>query len=65
MNDEPLNIALLEAALKAKISESTDKAVVLKIDSRVSHGRVVEVMDIAKGAGAKRLVFSTQPAADK
>ena len=61
LNDEPVDVSLLAAALGMKLQESTEKAVVLKADSRVSHGTVVEVMDIVKGAGAKRLVVSTKP----
>lgn len=60
LNDEPVDMALLGAALKEKLRDSEDKAVVLKADSRVSHGTVVEVMDIMKGAGAKRMVISTK-----
>ena len=62
LNDEPINAARLPAALKDKLMENDDKAVILKADSRVSHGSVVEIMDIVKGAGARRLVVSTQPA---
>lgn len=61
LNDEPVDGALLEAAIAGKLAESEDKAVVLKADSRVSHGAVVGVMDILKGAGARRLTISTEP----
>jgi len=61
LNDEPVDMSLLAAALGMKLQESTEKAVVLKADSRVTHGTVVQVMDIVKGAGAKRLVVSTKP----
>ena len=61
LNDEPLDAGLLAAALKDKLLESDEKAVILKADSRVTHGDVVEIMDIVKGAGARRLVVSTQP----
>ena len=61
VNDEPVDLALLPAALKNKLGEHEDKAVVLKADSRVTHGAVVEVMDIVKSAGALRLVVSTKP----
>ena len=61
LNDEPVDVALLAAALGMRLQESTEKVVVLKADSRVSHGAVVEVMDILKGAGVKRLVVSTKP----
>ncbi len=61
LNDEPVDVSLLGAALKQKFEGSTDRGVVLKADSRVTHGVVVEVMDVIKGAGATRLVVSTQP----
>ena len=61
VNDEPVDGALLGAALADMLANDPEKAVVLKADSRVSHGAVVEVLDIVKGAGARRLVFSTEP----
>jgi biopolymer transport protein ExbD len=60
-NDEPVDVALLGAALSQKLAETDDKSVVLKADARVTHGRVVEVMDVIKGAGATRLVVATEP----
>jgi len=60
LNDEPVNVALLTAALESKLTEADDRSVVLNADSRVSHGTVVEVMDAIKGAGATRLVVSTE-----
>jgi biopolymer transport protein ExbD len=62
LNDEPLDISLLGAALVEKIAGSQEKSVILKADSRVTHGTVVQVLDAIKGAGATRLVISTQPA---
>lgn len=61
LNDEPVDMALLPAALKGKLDANEDKAVILKADSRVSHGAVVGILDIVKGAGARRLVVATQP----
>jgi biopolymer transport protein ExbD len=62
LNDEPVNISLLGSALQAKLDQADDRSVVLQADSRVSHGHVVEAMDAIKGAGATRLVVSTEPA---
>ena len=59
-NDEPVDVSLLGAALSQELAGTNDKSVVLKADSRVSHGRVVEVMDVIKGAGATRLVVATE-----
>ena len=61
LNDEPIERPLLEAALKIKLAGSEEKTVVLKADSRVSHGAVITVIDMVKGAGVKKLVVSTEP----
>ena len=61
LNDEPVNDALLDSALRARLANSEDKAVVLKADSRVTHGAVVHVLDIIKGAGVVKLTIATQP----
>ncbi len=60
LNDEPIEIPLLGEALRRKLEDVSEKALVIKADSRVSHGNVVEVLDIVKGAGVKKLVFSTR-----
>jgi biopolymer transport protein ExbD len=62
LNDEPVDDAFLEQALISRLATSDDKAVVLKADSRVSHGTVVHILDLIKGAGAVKLTIATQPA---
>ena len=37
------------------------KLVVVQADKTLSHGTVVEVLDIAKGAGAEKLAIATEP----
>ena len=54
--------ALLDSVLRSRLARSEDKAVVLKADSRVSHGIVVHILDIIKGAGVVKLTIATQPA---
>lgn len=61
LNDEPIEEALLEQELINRLAQSTEKSVVLKADSRVTHGVVVQVLDIIKGAGVQKLVIATQP----
>ncbi len=61
LNDEPVELALLEQALISRLAVATEKAVVLKADSRVSHGVVVHVLDTIKGAGVQKLVVATEP----
>jgi biopolymer transport protein ExbD len=60
LNDEPMEVPLLGEALRLRLADSAEKSLVLKADSRVSHGHVVEVLDIVKGAGVKKLVVSTR-----
>ena len=62
LNDEPIELALLGEAIRRKLVNDLEKAVVLKADSRVPHGKVIAVLDILKGAGVKKLVESTRPA---
>jgi biopolymer transport protein ExbD len=38
-----------------------DFMLVIKADRQVPHGRVVEVLDIAKQAGVRRLAIATRP----
>jgi biopolymer transport protein ExbD len=61
LNDEPMEIPLLAEALRRQIVDDVEKSVVFKADARVSHGRVVEVLDVIKGAGVRRLSFGTRP----
>jgi biopolymer transport protein ExbD len=61
LNDEPVDDSVLDQALRARLANSEDKAVVLKADSRVTHGVVIHVLDIIKGAGVVKLTIATQP----
>jgi len=61
LNDEPVDDSVLDQALRARLAASEDKSVVLKADSRVTHGTVVHVLDIIKGAGVVKLTIATQP----
>lgn len=61
LNDEPMDILLLAVALRQKLADDLEKSVSLKADSRVSHGQVVEVLDVMKGAGVRKISFGTRP----
>ena len=61
LNDEPMELALLGEALRSRTANELEKAVVLKVDSQVSHGAVIRVLDIVKGSGIRRISFSTRP----
>jgi biopolymer transport protein ExbD len=63
LNDDPLQLNELGVRLQERLREHHDGVVIIKADKEVLHGRVVEVMDIAKGAGAGRLAIATEPKA--
>lgn len=63
LNDDPVQLADLGARLRQHLHERNDTVVIIKADRDVLHGNVVEVMDIAKGAGIVRLAIATEPKA--
>jgi biopolymer transport protein ExbD len=63
LNDDLLQLAELGARLREHLRGRNDSVVIIKADKEVLHGRVVEVMDIAKSAGAVRLAIATEPKA--
>jgi biopolymer transport protein ExbD len=63
LNDDLLQLAELGTRLQERLRERNDGVVIIKADKEVLHGRVVEVMDIAKSAGAVRLAIATEPKA--
>jgi biopolymer transport protein ExbD len=63
LNDDPLQLAELGAHLQERLRDRSDGVVIIKADKEVLHGQVVEVMDIAKSAGAVRIAIATEPKA--
>jgi biopolymer transport protein ExbD len=61
LNDELLQVSELGARLQAQLRHREDAVVIIKADKEVSHGSVVEVMDIAKAAGVVRIAIATTP----
>lgn len=61
INEEPVNLQILEEYLKAALSKNEDQIIIVKADRVVRHGLVVEILDIARSVGAKRLAIATLP----
>ena len=61
LNDEAVELDQLGARLQERLRDRHDGVVIIRADKEVQHGRVVEVMDIAKSAGALRLAIATEP----
>lgn len=57
----PVDEGELERAIGAALEDRASRRVVLEVDERVPHGRVVLVMDAARRAGARGLVVATRP----
>lgn len=63
LNNEPIEKSDLEEMLAIELKSEDDNAVILKADKTVSHGLVVEVLDMARKAGAEKLSIATEPVA--
>ena len=60
VEDAPMDGAIFESWLREHAEKTPNAMVVLKADVGVSHGRVVEVMDLARTAGLTRLAIATE-----
>ena len=60
LNDKQVAAETLGGQLAPLIDKDRDKVVIIKADQMVSLQSAVQVMDIAKGVGAMRLVIATQ-----
>jgi biopolymer transport protein ExbD len=59
--DAQVSLETLQAVLQRAKSQQPGLRVVIKADTLVQHGRVVEVMDMAKLVGIERLAIATTP----
>jgi biopolymer transport protein TolR len=60
LGDQQVSQQDLPALLLAALKQRTDKLVVIRADRAVTHGAVVELMDISRQAGAERLAIATE-----
>ena len=60
LNDRPVQLDSLQTLIKAVMPNVEEKTLVLKADKAVEHGLVVQVMDIAKRSGLKKIVIGTR-----
>ena len=61
LNKKETNLKKLASKLKEMHITNRNGVVIIHADKMVSHGRVVEVMDIAKTAGFNKLAIATEP----
>jgi biopolymer transport protein ExbD len=60
IDDERVPEADLEAALRGRLDGAASRAVAIRADESINVGRLVEVMDLAKEAGAEKLAIATE-----
>jgi biopolymer transport protein ExbD len=59
--DERVSLEKLRAALQQTLQQQPGIRLVIKADTQVQHGQVVEVMDMAKRVGIEKLAIATAP----
>ncbi|MEJ2054363.1 MAG: biopolymer transporter ExbD [Calditrichaceae bacterium] len=59
LNDNIVSINNLITEMKKLSNFSTDKSIVLKADTNVTHGMVIEIMDLLRQQGIYKIIVST------
>ncbi len=60
LNDAEVSFQDLQPLLNESLKNRDDKTVVINADAASAHGKVVELLDAAKNAGATRLAIATE-----
>lgn len=60
VNDDPVDLKQLRSRLHAAAERSPSTLIIVKADTGVQHGRVVQVMDLARAEGLTRLAIATE-----
>jgi biopolymer transport protein ExbD len=65
LDKEPVDKAALGERLRQQLGKNPELLVVINADDGVAHGRVVEVMDIARGANVVKMAIAVKPKEQK
>ena len=65
LNQQAIDRAALGDALKQQLAKNAEMLVVINADDGVSHGQVVEVMDIARAANVAKMAIAVKPKEQK
>jgi len=65
LNDKQVSMENLAAEITAAIPNIKEKTLVLKADRETEHGVIVQIMDIAKRNGLKKIVIGTRIEGEK
>ena len=64
-NDVEINKEHLENTLKNRVLNDPNVLIIIKADAMAYHGRIVEILDMAKSVGVKRLAIATEAKSTK
>ena len=65
LNDEQVNINILVEYVQAKLAEQKDKNVVLRADTEVDYGVIINIMDLLRKKGIYKIIISTEKPSPK
>ena len=60
LNGKPANEDEIKAFAQSSVSEKPETQAIISADKDISHGRVVEVIDIIKGAGITKFAITIE-----
>jgi len=60
LNGKAVSLEQLPSRLQELLPEMEDNTLILKADQKVSHGKVVEIMDLARMNGLEKIVIATE-----
>ena len=60
LDDTPVSLEQLKVRVQTEKSQDTELTLVVRADKEVQHGRVVEVMDVARKEGLNKLAIGAQ-----
>lgn len=60
VNNEAVAMSELESKISIIAESLEDKSLLLKADKTVHHGTVVEIMDIARSVGLKKIIIASE-----
>ena len=63
--EQSVTLKMLKNILEIESKQNPDIVLIIKGDYYATHGKVVEVMDLAKVAGVSHLAIATQPVEEK
>ncbi len=61
INEKPVDLKGLRTRFRKAAESDRETQILIQADQQVAHGKVVEVMDLARNAGLRRLAIVTQP----